>query len=1059
MSSVNGIRTITGALNTVNDWVEKISAIYLADLKREMSIFLEDQNVMIETLETGSKIFKRKIELFSNTMKGAIESSFSSITEGVQEGAYKAAHSTVDLATKTMTTRLSNQFDKFLLSNKTTLIHQEADLERLKIATEQIGAGLSIASDAMTGIGSVFGPVGGAVGGIVGKITNTAVLTPLAIEQAKSELEIAKLKSNQDLAQKQLEALKDAQVQAIETVKDAANDLIDFTQKIEEIVLKVDEQAKLSANSLGLTGKSIERYKDFFSNAAANLSFTDSTGKTIYLNRTQEEMTKMQQGYVESSGRQIGMSRADFIKASLLGEELGDQDLATSLLGDMDYFNQTIENSTDMIHRMFIEANKAGVSNSKFAKDLQQNLKLAQKYTFKGGVEALMKMSVWAQKTRFDMQGLQSAVDKVQTGGIEGIITQSANLQVLGGNMAAFSDPLGMMYDAFADTESYAKRMNKMVQDIGRFDARTGQTHIGIADRLRLQAYSNATGISMENAIQQVNQRVKNEEIDRYLANNGGRYTENERSLIYSKAQYDTESGKWVVNINDQKYDIDKLGEEQIRELMPVEERIEDHVSHIMSDVSRMAGVTAHGKQTIANETAGTVEGEFEKRMDENQRFYKESLPTLIKDVVTYSEFVTQSNQLQHEKMLSTSAIIDRYLSIINGSLAQSIADLTNGKSALNRALNAVSAQVTGDAKNIDAALNALAEVILNGAENISNGNIRVGGVEAERNAEEAKKTRESSQKEKQYQETRDKVRTRDYSYIQNFKDGQKLMDDYSSWHRSLAKEAWNNSKDVGSYLEHQAEAISADIIGRPAHILGNIFGVPTDWVQNFLVNDGVVSAQGSPIVVGASDVTPIQDGSVKFAKSDPSDSAVFAKAGGPIDRLIGDVYNKVDNVYNTVSGSGGVIPVKDGLTNAVSGSGNPFNRLFNGVFKRVDDIYSNITPSANFEVTRWARPGDSGEKPFAELPVERSSRSETEIERITNVMNDRTVRHEGGSIEVKFSGRIDLQSGNQSVDITNMMRSNPNFIRTVTEMVSNQFSSNANGGKHELFPNRFTMK
>lgn len=64
-------------------------------------------------------------------------------------------------------------------------------------------------------------------------------------------------------------------------------------------------------------------------------------------------------------------------------------------------------------------------------------------------------------------------------------------------------------------------------------------------------------------------------------------------------------------------------------------------------------------------------------------------------------------------------------------------------------------------------------------------------------------------------------------------------------------------------------------------------------------IKDGITSGNGSPMVVSATNVTPIQDGAVKLAKSDPKDSAVFAKTGGPFDKLFDDIFGKVNALYD----------------------------------------------------------------------------------------------------------------------------------------------------------------
>ena len=88
------------------------------------------------------------------------------------------------------------------------------------------------------------------------------------------------------------------------------------------------------------------------------------------------------------------------------------------------------------------------------------NLKLANKYDFKNGTKGFIELAKWAENARFNLSSLGSMIEKVQGGGLEGTITQAAKLQVLGGNFARNADPLSMLYNAYADPESYAKQTN-----------------------------------------------------------------------------------------------------------------------------------------------------------------------------------------------------------------------------------------------------------------------------------------------------------------------------------------------------------------------------------------------------------------------------------------------------------------------------------------------------------------------------------------------------------------------------------------------------------------------
>ncbi|KWW27457.1 MAG: hypothetical protein AUK64_2179 [bacterium P201] len=54
--------------------------------------------------------------------------------------------------------------------------------------------------------------------------------------------------------------------------------------------------------------------------------------------------------------------------------------------------------------------------------------------------------------------------------------------------------------------------------------------------------------------------------------------------------------------------------------------------------------------------------------------------------------------------------------------------------------------------------------------------------------------------------------------------------------------------------------------------------------------------------------------------------------------------------------------------------------------------------------------------------------------------------------MKVEISGRLELTSGGQSVDIMQEIQNNPLLVRRLTEMIITQMNNNRNGGKNEMF-------
>jgi hypothetical protein len=373
--------------------------------------------------------------------------------------------------------------------------------------------------------------------------------------------------------------------------------------------------------------------------------------------------------YNEASTRNQVMSAEDFIKNSMLGTVLGDKNLASTLLGDMDYFNKSVATGTDMIFEMFKEANKAGVSNKKFAKELQQNLKLAQKYTFKGGVKSMMEMSIWAQKVRFNMQNLEGLVDKIQDGGLEGIITEGAKLQVLGGQMAMGADPLAMMYEAWADPEALAKRFVDMTKGIGTFNKKTGEVDIVGADAMRLKQYAETIGMNYTDARAQVTQRLKGEQIDRQLTAN---YNDAQKALLYNKAKLNA-NGQWEVTLDDGTVkNINNLRDTDWNSLMPTEESIENYVSKIYSILNQEEAAKKKQQADLADATRGTIFEEFTKRLNITLESTKGKLGDELVDLVSKgAKEATNALKQQYDRFGDISNRFDEILTVIHKSIEE----------------------------------------------------------------------------------------------------------------------------------------------------------------------------------------------------------------------------------------------------------------------------------------------------------------------------------------------------------------------------------------------------
>ena len=396
---------------------------------------------------------------------------------------------------------------------------------------------------------------------------------------------------------------------SVETAKKVAQEYLKLTQKEFDVFGTLDETMRKSAIGVGILNENgIERYVETMTHRMPDIM--REWGVTF------EEIANIQNAYTESTGRSINLSNADIKKSLGLTLFTGDQGTTDELNADMQKFSMSVADSSDMFGEILDSARQLGLSTRKTGKDLVRDMKLANKYEFKGAKKALAEMSVWANKVRFDMSELPSVIEK-QTGSFEDVISNAASVQVLGGNFANYmGDPLKNAFLGFQDPAELAKNVNSALRGIGFFNSRTGKTEISTTDQIRMKAFSEATGISMENLRNQVFQMVQGDKVLKALTpKNSETYTKKQKELLQQQAYFS--DGEWKVTLaNGNEESINKLTKSDFADLMPHEEAM----YNLMKDgVDCLHDLVGKGRK-MSGETAAQQISLFQEH---TQQFYK----------------------------------------------------------------------------------------------------------------------------------------------------------------------------------------------------------------------------------------------------------------------------------------------------------------------------------------------------------------------------------------------------------------------------------------------------
>lgn len=467
--------------------------------------------------------------------------------------------------------------------------------------------------------------------------------------------------------------------------KKVAQEYLKLTQKEFDVFGTLDETMRKSAIGVGILNENgIERYVENMTHRMPDIM--RKWGVTF------EEIANIQNAYTESTGRSINLSNADIKKSLGLTLFTGDQGTTDELNADMQKFGMSVADSSDMFGEILNNARKLGLSTRKTGKDLVRDMKLANKYEFKGAKKALAEMSIWANKVRFDMSELPSLIDK-QTGSFENVISNAASIQVLGGNFTSYmGDPLKNAFLGFQDPAELAKNVNSALKGIGFFNSSTGKTEISTTDQIRMKAFSEATGISMENLRNQVFQMVQGDKVVNALTpKNRENYTKKQIELLQQQAHFS--DGEWKVTLaNGNEESINNLTKSDFADLMPHEEAMYDLTKEGVDCLHELVGKA----RLMSGETNSEQISLFQEH---TQQFYK-----------TYDDMVVAARQYFEDHKSKFQEELDNNLKIVRESYQGYLQVANKGNEEIDAKVKQIQGSASAIASTLVAVSNLFAE-------------------------------------------------------------------------------------------------------------------------------------------------------------------------------------------------------------------------------------------------------------------------------------------------------------------------------------------------------------
>lgn len=378
------------------------------------------------------------------------------------------------------------------------------------------------------------------------------------------------------------------------------------------------DAAFATARTIGLTREQAQGLQDVLMKDQAELSrMYGLTGK---------EINDFQKGIVSNTGRAIILTKeqTESLAAlrNLVSEGAGSGDTnVMQLVAAFQEFGVSI--SDTMVHVAMLQEKAAeyGMSAQVASAELAKNIKLAQSYTFKHGIDGLAAMVLKAKQLRVDIQSIVAASDKFAN--IEDSIKNAAGVQMLGGTFAAnFANPMSVMADALMNQEAFGNRIIGALEGKGTWNEKTGQVDISAVDRVMIKQFANTVGLKFEDAIKMAQSSAQNAAIDRRLSMNANQFTDSQQQWIRSNAQWSAEKQTFVVagideNGNRVESEVENLTPQMLdsmRSSALTEENMMANVAEINDNVralARKTGMTRAQRLVSAKQNASGMSNAF----------------------------------------------------------------------------------------------------------------------------------------------------------------------------------------------------------------------------------------------------------------------------------------------------------------------------------------------------------------------------------------------------------------------------------------------------------------
>ena len=373
-----------------------------------------------------------------------------------------------------------------------------------------------------------------------------------------------RIKEQQNLIDNQKKSIKNSQT------------MLDLQVKIKGLIkqgisylMDQDRIIKSTILGLGLSGEKAHEMR---------LSFEESAGLVARLGGGLEDVKTIMTGFADETGRARILS-SEMVKDIFVigkGTAIGVEN-ATRLATQFELMGYNARSTMEYVQGVVETSELMGVNTTNVLKNITEQFKKLQRYTFRQGVQGFADMAMYAEKFKIDMGDALASAEMSRN--LEHAIDLAANLQVLGGEFAK-TDPFQLLFSARNDPEDYAKKLNKMTiglasyrKVIGKDGKTTFQNFISPADIDRLTQAEKSLGLQTGELTIQARRMSELQRMRQQMIGMG--LSKKEKTLVEGMSTFSTKTGRFTVEIAGATKDMAELTANDLKVLEKHNESLE----------------------------------------------------------------------------------------------------------------------------------------------------------------------------------------------------------------------------------------------------------------------------------------------------------------------------------------------------------------------------------------------------------------------------------------------------------------------------------------------------